>query len=105
MEQRESVNPIWNLFDAALQHVAIRVECTCCPNTAVFNAAGLWWHFHQKGWAESIRTSLDRIYCWPCRQQTGCKMRPIVSVTDQPSNRFLAEPDELEWKQACRRVR
>lgn len=105
MADRDSANPIWNLFDAALQHVNIRVECTCCPNTAVINAAGLWWHFHQKEWAESIRTSRDRIYCRKCRSQSGRKIRPRVSVTEEPVTRFLTEPTELEWKQACRRIR
>lgn len=102
---RETANPIWNLFDAALRHRSIRVECSCCPNTAVFNAAGLWWHFHQKDWASSIRAAGNHIYCEPCRERTGCKMRPRVSLTEAPSNRYLEEPTDLEWKQACARIR
>lgn len=102
---RETANPIRDLFDAALQHAAIRVDCTACPNTAVFNAAGLWWHFHKRDWAASIRNSGDRIYCKPCRVRIGCKMRPRVSVTHEPHTTWLDEPSKLEWKQACAKIR
>lgn len=100
-ETRWQTNPIRELFDATLQHYAIRFTCRRCRNKAVFHAAGLWHMFEKKGWNGSLRDTPRRLRCTKC----GDRRPRLELVTNEAITAHLELPTDLEWKQATRRRR
>ena len=98
---RWQVNPVRELFDAALQHYAIRATCRRCPNIGVFHAAGLWYRFERKGWNDRLREVPRRLRCAQC----GNRGPKLELVTHEAITVPLPLPDDREWKRATSRRR
>ena len=54
MAMRELVNPIADLFDAAVRHMTVQLRCPRCGWTAHFDPHAMWWLFDRKGWDDRI---------------------------------------------------
>ena len=105
MTTRDTVNPVWHLFDAATRHHNIRFSCQHCPHFAVYNAAGLWLMFEKKNWDEDLRTARDHFYCPACKRMSGRKIAPVMKLVDEPETVSLPLPDSATWKRAISRRR
>ena len=51
--RRELVNPIRDLFDAAVRHETIKVSCQC-GNVGIFDPHALWYLFERRGWNDRL---------------------------------------------------
>ena len=62
---RELVNPIRDLFDAAVRHNTIKVSCRC-GNVGIFDPHALWWLFERRGWNDRLGDVQRRMRCLQC---------------------------------------
>lgn len=94
------------LFEAAAFHKSVKVTCRC-GHSAIFNAHGLWWWFHRRGWNEHLREISAKLWCRHCRDRLrGTRTRPVkVELVDIAPQVTLPLPDEREWKRAVNRFR
>jgi hypothetical protein len=94
-----------SLFECVMRRQAVRVACRC-GHFNHFDPAGLWWHFHRKGWQDEFRDARERFYCRPCRIRHGSLIRPvsIEPCADWPVV-ALPVPDERTWKRAITSMR
>lgn len=94
------------IFEAAAWHYSIRVSCSRCANASIFDAAGLWWHFHSKCWDEHFAAAPQRFYCMACALGGLPRVRPrrLEAVKDKPVI-VLPLPSDRDWKRAVRRFR
>ncbi|SEI68961.1 hypothetical protein SAMN05518849_101566 [Sphingobium sp. AP50] len=94
-----------SLFECLTWKQAVRVACQC-GHFNHFDPAGLWWHFHRKGWSDEFRDAREHFYCRPCRIAGGVLVRP---VSIEPCIHWpivtLPVPGEREWKRAIARMR
>lgn len=104
--QRDLVNPIGDLFDAAVRHRTIRLDCPRCRRVAIFDGHAVWWLFQQRRWPSELRVVHNRFYCSTCRREHGTRVRPRLSLSNQdPTSDALIMPDIREWKRALTRRR
>ena len=94
------------IFEAATLHQAMRAVCAC-GHSSTFWSAGLWWHFHQRGWDGSFAAVCDHFWCRRCASRLKRKVRPVRLEAVDPSacDALLPSPEEREWKRMLRRVR
>ena len=94
------------LFEAAAWGYAIKASCRC-GHFALFNAHGLWWHFHRRGFDDDLRRAREKLWCRPCRQRISQKVRPRALELVRPEQQMinLPMPDEREWKRIIGRFR
>lgn len=94
------------IFEAAALWFAVKVTCSRCPNSLVFEAGGLWWHFRKRYWDDHFANAQGRFYCNRCACGGALKVRPrrLEAVKEKPG-RVLPPPDEREWKRAASRYR
>jgi len=103
---RDLVNPIADLFDAAVRHRTIRLDCPRCKRVAIFDPHAVWWLFERKRWPGGLRDVGRHFYCSHCRNRAELRVRPQVSLSEQhPTSLAMAMPDEREWKRALSRRR
>jgi len=102
---RDLVNPVWNLFDAAVRHYNLRITCSRCDHAEVYHAAALWKMFESRDWNDDLRVLAGRFYCPRCRQTRGVKVRPKVELVDEPETMRKPLPDDADWKRAISRRR
>lgn len=96
-----------HIFEAALWGYTVKVECSRCPNVAVFEPQSLWNHFHRKGWEDSRRSAGQRFWCLQCHLQMRGKVRPkrVTFVHDIATRQIGDKPGEYEVKRALSRYR
>jgi len=96
-----------HLFEAAVWRYNIRVSCPMCRKSAVFEAVGLWYRFHQKRWDDDLRNARDKLWCKPCSHRLGKRVRPrkLELTKEGPATRHLPDPSDIEWKNALSRFR
>jgi hypothetical protein len=99
--------PLRDLFDAAVRHRSIRLSCRKCRHVRVFDAHGLWWLFHRRGWPDRFRDVRRRCVCSLCLARTGAKVRdPALALVEAaPTGAPLPMPAQAEWKRALSRRR
>ena len=104
---RTEVNPLCDLFDAAVRGYTVKLTCRACRHGRVFNARALWWLFHRNGWNDRYPHVRTRCVCGRCHARTGRKIRQpqLELVYDEPTGELLPTPPEHEWKAMMRRVR
>jgi len=104
--ERDLVNPIVDLFDAAARHRTIRLDCPRCQRVVIYDGHAVWWLFERKGWSSRLRLAARHFYGATCRRRRAETIRPRVSLSEQdPTSQSLAMPDEREWKRALHRRR
>lgn len=95
-----------NLFEAAAWHWSIKVHCSRCRRTGIFEPGGLWWQFERKHWDMRLAEARERFWCRRCTEATGNKIRPsFLEPTAEMPIIMLPMPPDLEWKRAVRRFR
>lgn len=94
------------VFEAAVWHHCIKVRCARCPNSAIFDAAGVWWHLMRRNGDIGLRDLHHLFYCFACSHRGGKRVRPhlVDLVKDEPT-RILPDPDQREWKRALSRFK
>lgn len=99
--------PLRDLFDAAVRVRTVRLTCARCGHGAAFSSHALWWHFHRKGWVDTLREVRRRCLCVMCLHRHGAKVRDpeLELVDDAPTDNSLPMPSELDWKREVRRRR
>lgn len=105
MAVRDTVNPIWNLFDAATRRQNVRLSCPRCPHSEVYHSAALWRLFERNGWGDQLSAVGRHFYCPTCRRQRGVRVKPTMMLVDDDQTVSLPLPDQAEWKRATRRRR
>ena len=95
-----------SIFEAATLHRSVRVVCAC-GHSSTFWAAGLWWHFHKRRWADGFSLARERFWCRRCASRLASKIRPVsVDAVDVGAcDVRLPDPDGREWKRMLRRLR
>jgi hypothetical protein len=93
-------------FEAAVWFASIRIARWRCPNVALIETAGLWWHFARRGWDDSLRGAPGHFYCRVCLRVRAVKVRPwtIEPVVDQPIM-VLPLPPDRELKRRMSRFK
>ena len=107
MAPRELVNPIADLFDAAVRHMTVQLRCPRCGWTAHFDPHAMWWLFERKGWNDRISQVVAHFYCDACRARGGAPVRPRIALLDVsvPIDARLEMPTEQVWKRMLSRRR
>lgn len=94
------------VFEAAALHYSIKVFCGRCPNTVVFEPAGVWWHFHRRGWSDGLGDARKRFWCTQCALGGVARARPKrIEAVRERYQKALPPPDDREWKRHTRRFR
>jgi hypothetical protein len=103
---RDGVPVPRTIFEAAALHYSVKVHCSRCTNTAVFEPAGVWWRFHRKGWSDHFANARSHFWCTRCAIGGLARVRPsfLEAVKDRPI-KFLEPPPDREWKRATHRFR
>jgi len=102
---RNGVRVPTTIFEAAALHYSVWVKCGRCARVEVFEPAGLWWHFHRKGWSDHFAHAAEHLYCAKC-SSTEAKVRPaVVEAVSGPPTVTLRPPSDREWKRATSRFR
>jgi hypothetical protein len=99
--QREKLNPVRDLFDAAAQHYAIKLTCRRCRHQRIFDPHALWYLFEKKGWPDYLRDVRRRCRCAEC----GAREPTLDLVHEAPTGEPLKMPSEQEWKRMRTRRR
>ena len=104
---RDLVNPIRDLFDAAVRQPSIKLTCRRCGHTATLSAHALWYLFRKKGWQDELRAVQKRCVCTVCFMQGRRKVYgPDLELVDaEPTESRFPMPSEFEWKAELRRRR
>jgi hypothetical protein len=95
------------IFEAAALRGAVKVWCSRCSNSVVFEAAGLWWRFRCRGWEDHFDLARRRFFCVKCAVagSPGIRPRKLEAVRERPSRAILPDPPDREWKREIRRFR
>lgn len=102
---RDGLREATNIFEAAIWHRSVKVECRC-GHTAYFQAHSLWWRFKKLCWSDEFRDAPGRFYCSRCMAIHRRKVWPrLVEASTEPADITLPMPDEREWKRAIQRFR
>ena len=104
---RDGVRVPTSIFQTAAAHDCVKVWCSRCPNAVVFEPAGLWWHFHTRGWNDEFRHAREQFWCMRCAIGGLSRIRPrlLEAVREQATRAILPEPPAREWKREMRRYR
>jgi hypothetical protein len=104
---RDGVRIPKTIFETAAAHESVKVWCSRCPNAVVFEAAGLWWHFHTRHWDDHFDLARQRFWCAGCAIGGLARVRPgmLEAVRELPSRALLPLPEDREWKRQIRRYR
>ena len=104
---RELVNPIADLFDAAVRHMTVQLSCPRCGHAAHFDPHAMWWLFERKGWNDRIGQVVRHFFCSTCRSQTSTRVRPHIALLDVsvPVDTPLQMPTPEAWKRMLSRRR
>jgi len=95
-----------HIFEAAAWHYSVKVSCSRCPHSAVFEAAGLWWLFHRRGWDDHLAVAREHFWCTKCAAGNGVRIKAgKLDLVHEEATRTLPSPDEREWKRAISRFR
>jgi hypothetical protein len=90
-----------DVFEAAARQYSVRVTCTNCQHSLVFDPHELWWHFERKGWDQNFRRCGERFRCSVCLRRS-----PAFELTrDEPERHRFPMPSPHEWKHAINRYR
>lgn len=101
---RDLVNPIQDLFDAAVRHHTIKVSCGC-GNVGIFDPHALWWLFERKGWNDKLGAVRQRMRCLQCYAAKRKRTLAALELCYENHTRQLPMPDIIEWKRQLRRRR
>ena len=101
---RELVNPIRDLFDAAVRHNTIKVSCRC-GNVGIFDPHALWWLFERRGWNDRLGDVQRRMRCLQCYAAKRKRTPAAIELSNENHTRQLPMPDVSEWKRQLRRRR
>ena len=103
---RDGVPVPTTIFEAAALHWSVKVRCGRCTNVAIFEPAGLWWHFERRRRNDHFAEARKHFWCIKCAIGGVPRQRPsfLEAVRDQPG-KFLEPPPDREWKRATRRFR
>ncbi|MGF7150093.1 hypothetical protein FHS96_003751 [Sphingomonas zeicaulis] len=93
------------MFDAAVRHRTIRLECPRCRRVAVYDPHAIWWLFERRHWPGGLRVVGRHFHCRQCREQSGERVRPRVSASRDAPTHELPMPSLQQWHQALRRHR
>jgi len=99
--ERDTANPVRDLYDAAAQHYALRFTCRGCRRQRVFVSAAVWWHFKRKGFTDWLRDVPKRFRCQDC----GRRGPALDLVHEDATDTSLPLPTEQDWKHEQRRRR
>lgn len=104
---RDGVRIPKTIFETAAAHESVKAWCSRCPNAVVFEAAGLWWRFYQRGWDDHFDLAREHFWWMRCAIGGLTRVRPrkLEAVREQPSKALLPLPDDREWKRQIRRYR
>jgi hypothetical protein len=104
---RTEVNPIRDVFDAAVRGYTIKLTCLSCQHVRIFDPHSLWWYFHSRGWNDRFPHVRRRAVCTTCLPRDRRKVRQprLELVREEPTGERLPLPPEHEWKAMLRRVR
>jgi hypothetical protein len=103
---RDGLRVPTTLFEAAVWHNLIKVRCPRCPNVAIFEAAGVWWHFQKRSGDLALRDARHRFYCLRCSRDRPTRVRATtIELVRGRATRELPLPDDREWKRALSRFR
>ena len=104
---RTEVNPIRDVFDAAVRGHTVKLTCLTCGHVRIFDPHALWWLFHQNGWNDRFPHVRRRAVCTRCLSRNGRKVRqPRLEVSYEPeTGKPLPMPPLEKWKAEMRRVR
>lgn len=101
---RTLVNPIRDLFDAAVRHNTIQVSCRC-GNVGIFDPHALWYLFERRGWNDRLPDVACRMRCLQCYYAKRKRTPATLELTRVDPTRQLPMPDIIEWKRQLRRRR
>lgn len=101
---RELVNPIRDLFDAAVRHETIKVTCRC-GNVGIFDPHALWWLFERRGWNDRLPDVARRMRCLQCYFAKRQRSLATLDLCREDHTRQLPMPDIIERKRQLRRRR
>jgi len=101
---RELVNPIRDLFDAAVRHNTIKVSCKC-GNVGIFDPHALWYLFERRGWRDHLPEVRKRMRCLQCLYAKRPRTLATLDLCRDNPTRQLRMPDIHEWKRQLRRRR
>jgi hypothetical protein len=104
---RDGIRVSTTIFEAAAFGEAVKVLCSRCPNAVVFDAGGLWWRFHCRGWDDSFGQARHHFFCLKCAIGGLPRVRPgkLEAVRERPAIALQPDPPEREWKRALKRFR
>ncbi|HEU0100327.1 MAG TPA: hypothetical protein VFQ67_16330 [Allosphingosinicella sp.] len=107
MSDAPTAYPLRDLFDVAVRGRSIRLTCARCGHATVVSSHALWWHFHRKGWVDTLREVRRRCLCIMCLHRHGLIVRdPVLELTHTPpTDTSLEMPSELDWKREVKRRR
>jgi len=107
MPDLPSPYPLRDLFDVAVRHSAVRLTCTKCGHMTVFSSHALWWLFHRNGWQDRFEEVRKRCICLLCLHQRALRVRypNLEMIDDEPTEKRLPVPSEIDWKRELRRRR
>jgi hypothetical protein len=98
---RDLVNPVRDLFDAAVRHYALKLTCRGCRRQRIFPTAAVWWRFKTRGLADWITDVPKRFRCKDC----GRRAPSLELVKEEANDSSLPFPSDRDWKRELRRRR
>lgn len=107
MTELPSVNPFRDLYDAAVRYASIKLTCCRCGHITIVSTHALWYHYSQKGWADTFKQVQRRSVCLVCWYHRGEKVRnPDLEFGSwESTDTRFPMPSEFEWKAEQRRRR
>jgi len=104
---RDGLKHATHIFEAAAWQYAIKVRCTACGHSAIFDPHALWWLFQRRGWDDRLTEASKRFYCSACLSKKQCRVHraQIDLIRETVTVHGLAMPDEASWKRALNRFR
>ena len=91
-----------SVFEAAAFQYTLRVTCSGCQHSRVFDPHALWWLFERKGWDQDLKIIPKRFRCQSC---TRHRWTFIELTRDEPDEGGPPMPDPRRWKRAVSRYR
>lgn len=100
---RDGLREPTHISEAALWRFAVEVTCSFCAHAVTFEAAGLWWYFHRRGWDDHLGDAAKHMWCSNC---SGAERRNrplrLAFVRTKPQ-RILPPPPDEAWKDVMKR--
>lgn len=104
---RDLVNPLRDLFDAAVRQYATKLACKTCGHTHVFDPHAIWWMFQRAGWSDFLRDVPFRFWCAKCaiNRRQKIKYPALELVHEEATGEQPRMPSSEVWKRELRRRR